>query len=67
MDENRKMYIKKIKEKNEKEMQKRKIQEEKERRQQKLREIWELEVLPNWDTLKRTKRVRELWVEGIPP
>lgn len=29
--------------------------------------IWEKEVFPNWDALKRTKRVRELWVEGLPP
>lgn len=66
VDENRKMYIRKIKEKNEKEVKRKKDVEEKERKQQMQREIWELDVLPNWDTLKRTKRVRELWVEGIP-
>lgn len=29
--------------------------------------IWEKELLPNWDQVKRTKRVRELWIEGLPP
>ena len=29
--------------------------------------IWEKDFLPNWDQVKRTKRVRELWVEGLPP
>jgi hypothetical protein len=27
---------------------------------------WETEVLPNWEQVKRTKRVREMWIEGIP-
>lgn len=28
--------------------------------------IWEKEILPNWDQVKRTKRVREIWIEGLP-
>jgi len=28
---------------------------------------WETEILPSWDLVKRTKRVREMWIEGIPP
>ena len=32
-----------------------------------MKEIWEKEIFPNWDSLKRTKRVRELWIEGLPP
>jgi hypothetical protein len=28
--------------------------------------IWETEILPNWDQVKRTKRVREMWIEGLP-
>jgi hypothetical protein len=27
---------------------------------------WETEVLPNWEQVKRTKRVREMWIEGVP-
>ena len=42
-------------------------QEKKEKKLIELKEIWENEILPNWDQVKRTKRVRELWVEGIPP
>jgi len=32
-----------------------------------MKTIWEKEIFPNWDALKRTKRVRELWIEGLPP
>mmetsp|Transcript_25553 Transcript_25553/g.24851 ORF Transcript_25553/g.24851 Transcript_25553/m.24851 type:complete len:87 (+) Transcript_25553:1970-2230(+) len=32
-----------------------------------MKNIWEKEIIPNWDSLKRTKRVRELWIEGLPP
>ena len=28
--------------------------------------IWEKEILADWDNLKSTARVRELWTEGIP-
>ena len=34
---------------------------------QEMKNIWEREILPNWDAVKRTKRVRELWIEGLPP
>lgn len=34
---------------------------------QEMKNIWEKEIIPNWDQVKRTKRVRELWVEGLPP
>ncbi|XP_037536342.1 TBC1 domain family member 12 [Nematolebias whitei] len=29
--------------------------------------IWNNEILPNWDTMKGTRRVRELWWQGLPP
>uniref|UniRef100_UPI0037E81E8B TBC1 domain family member 12-like n=1 Tax=Semicossyphus pulcher TaxID=241346 RepID=UPI0037E81E8B len=29
--------------------------------------IWNSEILPNWDTMKGTRRVRELWWQGLPP
>lgn len=32
-----------------------------------MKNVWEKEIFPNWDAVKRTKRVRELWVEGLPP
>lgn len=28
--------------------------------------IWTTEIFPNWDNVKRTKRVREMWIEGLP-
>ena len=46
---------------------KRQEQERKEKRMQEMKNIWEKEIIPNWDQVKRTKRVRELWVEGLPP
>ena len=24
------------------------------------------EIFPNWDNVKRSKRVRELWIDGLP-
>jgi TBC1 domain family member 12 len=42
-------------------------QERREKRVQELIAIWDKEILPNWDQVKRTKRVRELWIEGLPP
>jgi hypothetical protein len=27
---------------------------------------WETEIMPNWEQVKRTKRVREMWIEGVP-
>lgn len=29
--------------------------------------IWNNEILPHWDTMKGTRRVRELWWAGLPP
>ncbi|XP_008299883.1 TBC1 domain family member 12-like isoform X1 [Stegastes partitus] len=29
--------------------------------------IWNNEILPHWDTMKGTRRVRELWWQGLPP
>ncbi|KAM9364712.1 TBC1 domain family member 12 [Pholidichthys leucotaenia] len=29
--------------------------------------IWNNQILPNWDTMKGTRRVRELWWQGLPP
>ncbi|GFN83371.1 TBC1 domain family member 14 [Plakobranchus ocellatus] len=28
---------------------------------------WNLEVLPNWDAVRNTKKVRDLWWMGLPP
>ncbi len=42
-------------------------QEAKEKRMHEMKNIWEKEIFPNWDSLKKTKRVRELWIEGLPP
>ena len=41
--------------------------EKKERHLAETLKIWEREFLPNWDQVKRTKRLRELWIEGLPP
>ncbi|XP_074531611.1 TBC1 domain family member 12 [Halichoeres trimaculatus] len=29
--------------------------------------IWNSEILPHWDTMKGTRRVRDLWWQGLPP
>ena len=28
--------------------------------------IWVSEIFPNWDNVKRSKRVREMWIDGLP-
>ncbi len=67
VEENRKQYIKKVKER-EKGLEKKRIeQDRKDKRMQEMKSIWERDILPNWDQVKRTKRVRELWIEGLPP
>lgn len=32
-----------------------------------MKNIWEKEILINWEAFRYTKRVRELWIEGLPP
>ncbi|OCT71790.1 hypothetical protein XELAEV_18034768mg [Xenopus laevis] len=29
--------------------------------------IWNTEILPNWDVTRNTRRVRDLWWQGLPP
>ncbi|XP_068597076.1 TBC1 domain family member 12 [Brachionichthys hirsutus] len=29
--------------------------------------VWNMEILPHWDTTRGTRRVRELWWQGLPP
>ncbi|XP_066475848.1 TBC1 domain family member 12 isoform X2 [Tiliqua scincoides] len=29
--------------------------------------IWVNEILPNWESMRSTRRVRELWWQGLPP
>uniref|UniRef100_H3DMW5 Rab-GAP TBC domain-containing protein n=1 Tax=Tetraodon nigroviridis TaxID=99883 RepID=H3DMW5_TETNG len=29
--------------------------------------VWNAEILPHWDVMKGTRRVRELWWQGLPP
>ncbi|XP_061491466.1 TBC1 domain family member 12 isoform X2 [Rhineura floridana] len=29
--------------------------------------IWVNEILPNWDSMRSTRKVRELWWQGLPP
>ncbi|XP_061823648.1 TBC1 domain family member 12-like isoform X2 [Nerophis lumbriciformis] len=29
--------------------------------------VWNTQILPHWDTMKGTRRVRDLWWQGLPP
>uniref|UniRef100_A0A8C4RNX2 TBC1 domain family member 12 n=1 Tax=Erpetoichthys calabaricus TaxID=27687 RepID=A0A8C4RNX2_ERPCA len=29
--------------------------------------IWNSEILPNWEVMRNTRKVRELWWQGLPP
>lgn len=63
VEENRRQYMEKQRAK--------KVEAEKRmakeiEKEESLAGIWEREILLDWDNLKSTARVRELWVEGIP-
>jgi hypothetical protein len=67
VDNNRKLYIRKIKRK-ERELKMRQIKEEnRENRLSELKIIWETEILPFWNEEKGSRRVIALWKEGLPP
>jgi hypothetical protein len=57
-------YIRRQKEKKQAHELKIKKQKDKEL---KLTQIWQSEILPDWDHTKTTARAREAWTEGIPP
>ena len=63
VEENRRQYMEKQRQKKEEADKKLAREHEKEER---LASVWEKEILPDWDNLKSTGKVRELWVEGIP-
>ncbi|XP_066456803.1 TBC1 domain family member 12 isoform X2 [Eleutherodactylus coqui] len=29
--------------------------------------VWNTEILPNWDAVRNTRKVRDLWWQGLPP
>ncbi|XP_062858700.1 TBC1 domain family member 12 isoform X2 [Trichomycterus rosablanca] len=29
--------------------------------------VWNTEILPNWDSMRGTRRVKDLWWQGLPP
>ena len=35
-------------------------------RLEKNKRIWEKDIFPNWDNIRYTRKVRELWSEGLP-
>ena len=37
------------------------------KKEEKLTKIWQKEILNDWDKMKTTTKVRDLWTEGIPP
>jgi len=49
-----------------KELKKTKQQKEHEKEIMTIQRVWKEEVIPNWDVLKNTKKVRELWWNGLP-
>lgn len=63
VEQNRKEYI--AKQMKKKQEQDKKLAEQKQK-EDKLSKVWHNEVLANWDQMKTTARVRELWTEGIP-
>ncbi|KAI5629614.1 TBC1 domain family member 12 isoform X2, partial [Silurus asotus] len=29
--------------------------------------VWNSEILPNWENMRNTRRVKDLWWQGLPP
>lgn len=67
VEKDRQEYLRIKKEKQKKMEKKRNDEKKKQAKIEKAIPIWEREIFPNWENLKRSKRVRELWIEGLPP
>lgn len=64
VEQNRKEYIaKQLKKKQEME---RKLIDQK-AKEDKMTKVWQNEILNNWNQMKSTSKVRDMWTEGIPP
>ena len=64
VERNRKEYIEKqLKKKQERDKKMAALKQKEDR----LIRAWEKEILNDWDKMKTTAKVRELWTEGIPP
>lgn len=67
VEENRKRYIKFLKEKQEEERKIKEKQDKKKLKLKKLQEVWENEILPNWFKKKRDYNyIKKYFYEGIP-
>lgn len=67
-------YEEMIKGARKKELQDAKVKKKQAQQQQKLEEqliqatkIWNEEILPNWNTMKDSRKTRDLWWKGLPP
>jgi hypothetical protein len=66
VEADRKEYLNRKKEKTREIDRKKSVKQKRLVRVEATKMIWEKEILPNWDTMKKSKKVRELWVDGIP-
>ena len=67
VEENRKLYLESLHQKQLKEMEYRKRLEKKLIKQQELSKIWVNKFIPNWLKIRKDKKIKEYFYMGLPP
>ena len=67
VEENRKLYLESIHQKQLKEMEYRKRLEKKLIKQQELSKVWVKDLIPNWLKIRKDKKIKEYFYMGLPP
>ena len=67
VEENRKLYLETMHQKQLKEMEYRKRLEKKLIKQQELNKVWVNELIPNWAKIRKDKDIKKYFYMGIPP
>ena len=67
VEENRKLYLESLHQKQLKEMEYRKRLEKKLIKQQELSKIWVNKLIPNWLKIRKDKKIKEYFYMGLPP
>ena len=67
VEENRKLYLESLHQKQLKEMEYRKRLEKKLIKQQELSKIWVNKLIPNWIKIRKDKKIKEYFYMGLPP
>lgn len=67
VEENRKRYLENLEKKKLEDKKRKQLQEKKRLRLRELEEIWTVELIPKWYSIKNNNSVKKYFYEGIPP